>query len=84
MKTISTPDRRHSEPSVLSGKPLTIREITDDERARYKELEGRNHYMGEGHPAGDTLRLVVESEGTWVACFSGVRQPTGSRIGTHT
>ncbi len=69
MKTLSTPVRRHSEPSVLSGKPLTIRKITDDELARYKTLEGQYHYMGEGHPAGDTLRLVVESEGTWVALF---------------
>lgn len=69
MKTTSTPERRHSETSSLSGKPLTIRKITDDELDRYKALEGQYHYMGEGHPAGDTLRLVVESEGTWVALF---------------
>jgi hypothetical protein len=30
------------------------------------KLAGKFHYMGDGHAAGDTLRLVVEADGQWV------------------
>ena len=51
----------------MSGKPLEIREINKTEEERFKELSGKFHYMGEGHAGGDTLRLVVECEGDWIA-----------------
>lgn len=53
--------------SPMSGKPLVIRKIKNIERKRFREWAGQFHYMGEGHAAGDTLRLVVEAEGQWVA-----------------
>lgn len=67
MNTSKTKPRRHSKRSSLSGKPLQIREIEPSELARFKELCGTFHYMGEGRAGGDTLRLVVECEGDWVA-----------------
>ena len=38
-----------------------------DERKRFGELEEKYHYMGETHSGGDTLRLVIEDDGEWVA-----------------
>ena len=67
MNTTAKQPRRHSAGSSLSGKALIVREIKKKELARFKELCGKFHYMGEGHAAGDTLRLVVECEGDWVA-----------------
>ena len=69
MKTSVKATCRHSGGSSLSGKPLVIREIKKSELARFKLLAGTFHYMGEGHAAGDTLRLVVESGGEWIALF---------------
>jgi hypothetical protein len=46
---------------------LKIRKMCEGERARFGELEGEYHYMGETHSGGDTLRLVVEEEGVWKA-----------------
>ncbi len=37
------------------------------ELKRFKELEEKHHYMGETHSGGDTLRLVIEDDGEWVA-----------------
>ena len=38
-----------------------------DERKRFGELEEKYHYMGETHSGGNTLRLVIEDDGEWVA-----------------
>ena len=38
-----------------------------DELKRFKALEREYHYMGETHSGGDTLRLVIEDGGEWVA-----------------
>jgi len=46
---------------------LTIRKILAKERKRFGELEGEYHYMGETRSGGDTLRLVIEEDGTWKA-----------------
>ena len=46
---------------------ITARVCTYDDRARYNELEGDLHYMGESHGSGDTLRLIFEEDGEWVA-----------------
>lgn len=35
--------------------------------ARFDKLCGEYHYMGEGRPAGDTLRMAVVCDGEWVA-----------------
>lgn len=47
---------------------LTIRKVANaEELRRFKALEGEYHYMGETHSGGDTLRLVIEEDGEWVA-----------------
>ena len=69
MKTTSKEQDRHSERSSLSGKPLKLRVITENDIERFKELAGKLHYMGEGHSGGDTLRVVVEADGEWMALF---------------
>ena len=46
---------------------LTIRKIRGNELKRFKKLEGEYHYMGETRSGGDTLRLVAEEDGEWVA-----------------
>ncbi len=49
---------------------LVIREIKRKEHKRFAKLEGKYHYMGETRPGGDTMRLVVEENGVWVALLS--------------
>lgn len=46
---------------------LIIRKIRKDELKQFKKLEGEYHYMGETRSGGDTLRLVIEEDGVWVA-----------------
>ena len=47
---------------------LTIRRITKStELKRFRELEDEYHYLGETHSGGDTMRLVVEEDGEWLA-----------------
>ena len=47
---------------------LNIRPVWKaDELKRFGELEEKYHYMGETHSGGDTLRLVIEDGGEWVA-----------------
>ena len=38
---------------------LTMRRVTQG--------DGEYHYMGETHSGGDTMRLVFEEDGKWVA-----------------
>jgi hypothetical protein len=68
MKTSTTHGAGRSKPDGLSGKPLKINLVTrPQDIARFNALCGKFHYMGEGHPAGDTLRMAVECDGQWVA-----------------
>jgi hypothetical protein len=67
MKTTKTLQSRGSTHSSLSGKPLSIRVAQRGEKSRFDKLCGQFHYMGEGRPGGDTLRLIVEVEGEWIA-----------------
>ena len=46
---------------------LTVRVMKRAERERFGRLEGEYHYLGETRSGGDTLRLVFEEEGEWVA-----------------
>ena len=50
---------------------LTMRRVTKaTELKRFKELEGEYHSMGETHSGGDTMRLVFEEDGKWVALMA--------------
>ena len=46
---------------------ITVRVMKPSERKRFGKLEGEYHYMGETRSGGDTLRLIFEEDGTWVA-----------------
>ena len=62
-----TPGRHFEKPS-LSGNSLLLKVIaTKKDIARFTELAKKFHYMGEGSPAGDTLRMVVVADGKWIA-----------------
>ncbi|MEE4236248.1 MAG: ISAs1 family transposase [Anderseniella sp.] len=50
----------------MSKNPVQIRVIRTKERKRFEALMGEYHYLGEGHSAGDTLRMVAERDGEWV------------------
>ena len=65
---------------------ITVRECTYADRKRYDQLEGEYHYMGESHGAGDTIRLIFEEDGEWIAlqtwaaaCYA--LKPRDERIG---
>ena len=68
MKTTKTISDRHSKKPSLSGNSLQIKVIsTKKDVARFTKLAREFHYMGEGCPAGDTLRMVVLADGEWIA-----------------
>jgi len=68
MKTTAKTNDGNSKKNSFNGKPLVIKVLSSKcDSARFNELCGKFHYMGEGHPAGDTLRLVVECDGEWIA-----------------
>lgn len=50
----------------MSSRPVEIRVIKTRERKRFDALMGDHHYLGEGHPAGDTMRMVAEIDGQWM------------------
>jgi hypothetical protein len=66
MKTTSKQKSRSSGRSSLSKNPVQIRIIKTKERKRFETLMGKYHYLGEGHSAGDTMRMVAERDGEWV------------------
>ena len=52
----------------MSGNSLHIKIIeTKKDIALFTKLAKKFHYMGEGCPAGDTLRMVVVADGKWIA-----------------
>ncbi len=68
MKTIETTQDRHSKKSSLNGNTFHIRVINSrKDIARFTKLAQEFHYMGEGWPAGDTLRMVMVADGEWIA-----------------
>ncbi|MFC1462597.1 Druantia anti-phage system protein DruA [Verrucomicrobiota bacterium] len=52
--------------SSLSGKQVTIRKAKRTEKGLFDKKLGEFHYLGEGRPAGDTMRMIAEIEGKWV------------------
>jgi hypothetical protein len=72
MKNTNQTRNRHSKKSSLSGNSLNIKIIeSKKEVALFTKLAKKFHYMGEGCPAGDTLRMVVMVDDKWVALGLG-------------
>jgi len=68
MKNTKTNPSRNSKKSSLSGNSLQVKVIeSKKDVALFTKLAKQFHYMGEGCPAGDTLRMVVVAEGEWIA-----------------
>ncbi len=65
MKTNATKPNRRPKAKAEGDNTLTIRVIRTSETKRFDELLGRYHYLGEGRPAGDTMRMVAEIQGEW-------------------
>lgn len=66
MNTTSGKRSWGSEGVSLSKRPVQIRVLGARDRKRFDALMGQYHYLGEGHPAGDTMRMVAELEDEWV------------------
>ncbi len=66
MRTNTRTTNRRPKVEAKGGKSLIIRVIGAREAKRFDELLGRYHYLGEGRPAGDTMRMVAEIQGEWV------------------
>jgi len=66
MNTTTKQRSRCSGSKSLSKNPVQIRVIVAKERKRFEALMGEYHYLGEGHSAGDTMRMVAELDGEWV------------------
>ena len=66
MNTTSKQQEQCSGSKSLSRNPVQIRIISAKERKRFKKLMGEYHYLGDGHSAGDTMRMVAERDGEWV------------------
>jgi len=58
------------ETSSGSCSPLVVRPCLEHERARFRELMGKHHYLKGGRSAGDTLRYIAELDGEWVALLT--------------
>lgn len=68
MNTSAKTNKGRPKKILLGGKPLVIKALNSKrDVARFNKLCGEFHYMGEGRPAGDTVRMVVECDGEWVA-----------------
>ena len=68
MRNTKTTPNRHSKKSSLSGNSLHIKIIESKKDASlFTKLAKQFRYMGEGCPAGDTLRMIVVADGEWIA-----------------
>ena len=70
MKKTKHNSNRHSKAHSLSGKSLQFIVLeTKKDIEKFKKLADNFHYMGDGCPAGDTLRLAVIADDEWVTLF---------------
>ena len=73
MKTNAPKTKKCPNAGVKSDNTRVIRKIRISETKRFDELLGRYHYLGEGRPAGDTMRMVAEIQGEWVGLLERFR-----------
>jgi hypothetical protein len=59
---------RESEQHLLDG--VSVRLISEGERAGYDQLLDEQHYLKSGQLVGEQLRYVAECEGQWLALLS--------------
>ena len=63
---------------------ITVRQCMIGETEWFRKLEGKYHYMGESHGAGDLVRLVFEEDGRPVALMTGADRVESRDAGGET
>jgi hypothetical protein len=64
MKTTVAPVITEEEPCLLKG--VRIRLLQPEERERFDQLMGQQHYLGNAQLVGEQVRYVAEYQGQWV------------------
>ena len=64
MKTTVASVITEEEPSLLKG--VQIRLLLPEERERFDQLMGEQHYLGNAQLVGEQVRYVTEYQGQWV------------------
>ena len=64
MKTTVVPVSTEAEPGLLQG--VQIRLLQPEERERFDQLMGEQHYLGNAQLVGEQMRYVAEYQGQWV------------------
>ena len=64
MKTTVLPEITEAEPGLLQGAQLRL--LQPEERERFDQLMGEQHYLGNAQLVGEQLRYVAEYQGQWV------------------
>lgn len=68
MKLKTRPVSPENEPALLAG--VAVRLLRPEERERFDELMGQQHYLGHARVVGEQLRYVAEYQGQWVALMT--------------
>jgi hypothetical protein len=64
MKTTAVPVITEEQPCLLKG--VQIRLLQPEERERFDQLMGEQHYLGNAELVGEQVRYVAEYQGQWV------------------
>ena len=68
MKLKTRPVITENEQALLEG--VQVRLLRPEERERFEELMGQQHYLGNAQVVGERLRYVAEYQGQWVALMT--------------
>jgi len=65
MRTTQSKRSRRSKSGKSQSRGVEIAVVSGKDAKRFDELLGEFHYLGEGHPAGDTMRMVALVDSEW-------------------
>jgi len=68
VKLKTRPVITENEQALLEG--VQVRLLRPEERERFEELMGQQHYLGNAQVVGERLRYVAEYQGQWVALMT--------------
>ena len=68
MKTTVAPVITEESPGLLKG--VQIRLLQPEERERFDQLMGKEHYLGNSRLVGEQVRYVAEYQGQWVGLLA--------------
>src|ERR1035437_2837811 len=64
MKTTVVPVITEEAPGLLKGAQLRL--LQPEERERFEQLMGEQHYLGNAQLVGEQVRYVAEYQGQWI------------------